>query len=305
MMKGIVYIAALAMLIVQGCKNSSETTDESQTEVKTPVTFTAVEHSSISEYIQLSATSVYQKKNQVKSSTNGYIEKSSARIGEYVEAGKPLYYIRTKEAEVLRKFHENDTSYKITGLIVIKAPESGILTEVVKFTNDYVSDGDPLATIAEQNSFVFILNVPFEQKKYAPVGTVCNVLLPDSTNLQGTVISQLSMVDPVSQTQSYAVKVNSISKLPENLVATVRLVKHTKSNTQILDKSCVLTDETMEKFWVMKLINDSTAVKVPVKKGISTDDKIEILSPVFNASDRIINSGQYGLADTANVTINK
>ena len=183
MMKGIVYIAAFALLISQGCKNSSETTDESQTEVKTPVTLTTVEHSAISEYIQLSATSVYQKKNQVKSSTNGYIEKSSARVGDYVEAGTPLYYIRTKEAEVLRKFHENDTSYKITGLILIKAPESGILTEVLKFTNDYVSDGDPLATIAQQNSFVFILNVPFEQKKYAPVGTVCSILLPDSTKL--------------------------------------------------------------------------------------------------------------------------
>jgi multidrug efflux pump subunit AcrA (membrane-fusion protein) len=305
MMKGIVYIAAYALLIVQGCKNSSETTDESQTEVKTPVTLTAVEHSAISEYIQLSATSIYQKKNQVKSSTNGFIEKSSARVGEYVEAGKPLYYIRTKEAEVLRKYHEKDTTYKVTGLIVISAPESGILTEVLKFTNDYVNDGDPLATIAEQNSFVFILNVPFEQKKYAQVGTVCSILLPDSTKLQGTVISQLSMVDPVSQTQSLGVKVNSALKLPENLLATVQLVKSTKPNTQVVDKSCVLTDETMENFWVMKLINDSTAVKVPVKKGISTDDKIEILSPVFSATDRIINSGQYGLADTANVTINK
>ena len=305
MRNSIVYIAAFAMLIIQGCKNSSEATDETQTEVKTPVTLTTVEHSAISEYIQLSATSVYQKKNQVKSSTNGYIEKSAARVGEYVEAGKPLYYIRTKEAEVLRKYHANDTSYKVTGLIVINAPESGILTEVLKFANDYVSDGDPLATIAEQNSFVFILNVPFEQRKYAQVGTVCSILLPDSTRLQGTIISQLSVVDPVSQTQSLGLKINSNLKLPENLVATVQLVKRTKPNTQVVDKSCVLTDETMENFWVMKLINDSTAVKVPVTKGISTDDKIEILSPAFNASDRIINSGQYGLADTAKITINK
>lgn len=302
---GIVYITAFALLIAQGCKNSSEATDETQTEVKTPVTLTAVEHSAISEYIQLSATSVYQKKNQVKSSTNGYIEKSTARVGEYVEAGKPLYYIRTKEAEVLRKYHANDTAYKVTGLIVINAPESGILTEVLKFTSDYVSDGDPLAIIAEQNSFVFILNVPFEQRKYAQVGTVCSILLPDSTKLQGTIISQLSVVDPVSQTQSLGVRVNSNMKLPENLVATVQLVKRTKPNTQVVDKSCVLTDETMENFWVMKLINDSTAVKVSVTKGISTDDKIEILSPAFNISDRIINSGQYGLADTAKITINK
>jgi hypothetical protein len=61
----------------------------------------------------------------------------------------------------------------------------------------------------------------------------------------------------------------------------------------------------MDNFWVMKLINDSTAVRVPVTKGISSDDIIEIVSPLFNLTDRIINSGQYGLADTAFVTINK
>jgi hypothetical protein len=305
MMKGVLFIALFPLLLAQGCKNTAETTDESQTEVKTPVTLTTVEHSSISEYLQLSATSVYQKKNQVKSNITGYIEKSTARVGEFVQAGQPLYYIRTKEAEALRHYHANDSSYSITGLIVVKAPESGILTEVLKYTNDYVSDGDAMATIAQQNSFVFILNMPFEQKKYAPVGTVCNIVLPDSTRLQGTVISQLSVVDPVSQTQSFALKINSSLKLPENLVATVQLVKHTKLNAQVVDKSCVLTDETMENFWMMKLINDSTAVKVPVTKGISTDYKIEIITPVFNATDRIINSGQYGLSDTAFVTINK
>jgi biotin carboxyl carrier protein len=305
MMKSIFYLAVFAVLIAQGCRNTSETGDELLTDVKTPVTITTAQHSSLSEYIELSATSVYQKKDQLKANITGYIEKSSVRLGEYIEAGSPMYYIRTKEAEVLRKFHVNDTSNKITGLIVIKAPETGIITEVLKYTNDYVTDGDALATIAQQNSFVFILNVPFEQKKYAPVGTQCTIMLPDSTILRGTITSQLSMVDPVSQTQSYAVKVNTGLNLPENLVATVQLVKHTKPDTQVLEKSCVLTDETMENFWVMKLINDTTAVRVPVVKGISADNKIEIVSPVFGPADRIINTGQYGLADTAFVTINK
>jgi len=304
-MKGFLYTAIFAILIVQGCKNAAESIDELQTEVKTPVTVTQFERSPISEYLQLSATSTYQKKNQVKSNVGGFIEQSTAKVGEYVEAGKPLFYIRTKEAEVLRKFHLIDTSLSVSGLIIVKAPESGILTEVLKYTNDYVSDGDAMATIAQLNSFVFILNVPFEQKKYAAIGTVCRIVLPDSTVLQGTIMSQLSTVDPVSQTQSYQVKVNTNLKLPENLVTTAQLVKRSKPDAQVVDKSCVLADETMENFWVMKLINDSIAVKVPVMKGIATDSKIEILSPVFTVADRIILTGQYGLADTALVSINK
>ena len=301
----ILPLAFLLTWIFSGCSSGSENQAEAETEVKTPVTLTTVERSSISENITLSATSAYLKKNQVKANVTGYIEKSFAIVGDYVQAGKPLFYIRTKEAEALSKFHSGDTSFHVKGLIEIKAPESGIVTEVNKYVNDYATDGDAMATIAQQSSFVFLLNVPFEFKKYATVGTVCVVVLPDSSRLNGTVVSQLSTMDAVSQTQLYQVRVSAGQKLPENLVANVMLVKNTKHNTQVVDKSCVLSDETMENFWVMKLINDSTAVKIPIKKGISTDSKIEITSPDFNPADRIIYAGQYGLPDTAFVTISK
>jgi len=305
MNKLIPVLAALVLLIAGSCKNTSNTDEEAQTEVKTPVTVTSVEHSGISEYIQLTAVSGYLKKNQVKTNVTGFIEKSLAHVGDFVEAGKPLFYIRTREAEALRKFHSTDSAYSFKGIIIIKAPESGILTEVIKFINDYVTDGDAMATIAQKNSFVFLLNVPYELKKYASVGSGCILLLPDSTRLDGRIFSQLSTVDPVSQTQSYEVKVSTGLSLPENLLATVQLVKSTKQNAQVVDKSCILSDETMENFWVMKLINDSTAVKVPVTKGISTNERFEILSPQFSPDDRILKTGQYGLSDTAYVHINK
>jgi hypothetical protein len=63
----------------------------------------------------------------------------------------------------------------------------------------------------------------------------------------------------------------------------------------------VLSDETENNFWVMKMIDSVTAVKIPVKKGLSTQDRVEILSPVFSPSDRILVSGNYGLPDTAKV----
>jgi multidrug efflux pump subunit AcrA (membrane-fusion protein) len=305
MNKLIIPLTAMIIFALSGCKNSTENASATDQEVKTPVTITTIERSSISESIQLSATSAYLKKNQVKANVTGYIEKSLVRAGEYVQAGKPMFYIRTKEAEALSRFHSSDTSFNIKGLIEIKAPESGIVTEVNKYVNDYTTDGDALATIAQQNSFVFLLNVPYELKKYATIGSKGIVVLPDSTRLNGTVVAQLSTVDPVSQTQLFIVKVILKQNLPENLVASVFLVKNTRQNAQVVDKTTVLSDETMENFWVMKLINDSIAVKVPVQKGISTDQKIEIISPVFSPGDRIIYSGQYGLPDTAFVMINK
>jgi hypothetical protein len=53
----------------------------------------------------------------------------------------------------------------------------------------------------------------------------------------------------------------------------------------------------------MKMTDSITAVKVPVKKGIETKDRIEILSPVFSDQDKILLTGNYGLGDTAKVRI--
>jgi hypothetical protein len=58
----------------------------------------------------------------------------------------------------------------------------------------------------------------------------------------------------------------------------------------------------MKEFWVMKLINDSTAIKIPVTIGNKNSEVIEVLSPQFNLSDKIIKKGNYGLPDTALVS---
>ncbi len=64
----------------------------------------------------------------------------------------------------------------------------------------------------------------------------------------------------------------------------------------MLPKPAILGNETQTEFWVMRLINDSTAVKIPVKIGIENFGEVEITDPVFQSSDKILFSGNYGLA---------
>jgi uncharacterized NAD(P)/FAD-binding protein YdhS len=87
------------------------------------------------------------------------------------------------------------------------------------------------------------------------------------------------------------------------LIATVKVIKSAKTISNSLPKSAVLADETQTEFWVMKMLNDSIAVKTPVKKGIETNDRIEILAPQFSIDDKILTSGNFGLSDTAKVKI--
>jgi len=293
----------IMLLVLISCANNSKPAVEETIKVTTPVTVTSISISTISKVLNLTATSSYLKKNTVKSTANGYITKISCNIGEYVKAGSPLYSIKTKEAEALSDYSKTNPDFAFKGELTIKAPASGIISEVTKQANDYVADGDQLCIIAEQNSLVFLLNVPFEQNKHAAIGTNCEILLPDSTRIQGTITSKLSAIDAVSQTQSFIVKPHTNTQLPENLTAFVQISESTKANTQVTDRNCVLTDETMENFWVMKLINDSTAIKIPVKTGIVTDSQIEIISPLFDKPVRLINTGNYGLPDTALVNI--
>jgi len=301
--KYIVFIVLLAFFT--NCKNSKETVNEEVSRATTPVTVTSIQVAPIGEAITLNAVSVFHQKNSVKATTGGYIEKVFVKIGDIVPAGKILYSLKTKEADALGSIAGKDSTFHFKGLMVVKAPSAGIITELNKSANDYVADGEQLCVISQQNSFVFELSVPFEQNKYVHVGQNCSLLLPDSTFVTGTINSKLATVDAVAQTQVYVIKPNNDRYLPENLVATVEIIKNGKQHAQVVDKNCVLTNETVDSFWVMKLINDSTAVKVPIVKGISTDTRVEILSPKFGKDDRLLNSGNYGLPDTAFVKITK
>jgi len=297
-------LAIIILIHLVSCGDNASTKTEEAVHVSTPVSTITIEKAPISEVISFNAVSIYQRKNIVKSMITGYVDHSFVNQGDIVKVGKPLYVVKTKEGDALSKFTPKDSTLAFKGNLTIVSPASGVVIEANKQINDYVSDGEQLCVLAVQNSFVFVLNVPFEQNKYAAIGKKCRIILPDSTFLEGTVSGKLSTVDPTSQTQSFIVKPTvTTTILPENLSVQIQITKSSKANTQVIDKVCILSDETMEKFWVMKLINDSMAVKTTINPGITAGNKVEILAPTFLPSDRIINKGNYGLADTAFVTI--
>ena len=290
-------------MLITACGGRDANATDEAVAVRTPVTLTSIAISSITQSVGLNATSSYLRKNQVRANATGYVEKCLVAVGDHVQTGQPLYTIRTKEADALSAVAAHDTSFTIKGSITINAPASGVVTEVNKQLRDYVSDGDVAAVIADENSFVFVVNVPFELNKFASNGTACSILLPDSTIINGTIESKLAAVDPVAQTQGYVVKPSTTTRLPEGLIGIVQLSQRTHGDAQVIIKSAVLSNEEMTRFWVMKLINDTTAVKVPITKGIASDDRIELLTPTFAPTDRIVLGGNYGLADTASVLI--
>ena len=297
------HTVVLIMILFCSCGGKTAT-DEKEPETKTPVSVTTATQEKLAETIEMNARSSFQISDNVKATLNGYIQQVYAKLGDIVKKGQLLFTLKTKEAAALSG-RTGDTTLNFSGLVKIYSPLTGVITTLSKQDGDYVQDGDDLAIVAEQNSLVFILEVPYESKKYVKTGSVCEISLPGGDIINGTITSEMPTVDAVSQTQNFILKPATSTLLPENLIVKVDIVKNIKPSAQTLPKAAVLTDETQSEWWVMKLINDSTAVKVSVKKGIESSNKIEILDPVFAATDRIIITGSYGLPDTAKVVITK
>ncbi|HVT86884.1 MAG TPA: HlyD family efflux transporter periplasmic adaptor subunit [Chitinophagaceae bacterium] len=301
MKKNIFYIPLLFLLC---CKSKEVQTDEEKTEVQTPVTVTTVSHEPMEDYVELNATSTFLQKWDVKANITGYLQTANVQLNQPVTKGEILYTVKTKEAESIgNTISILDSTLKFTGINKIPAVASGFISQINHQAGDYVQEGEPLAVITDTRSFVFLLDMPYELRPYVMNKKSLEMVLPDGEKLNGIISGTMPGMDPASQTQKIILKVNAPHFLPENLIAKVKVVKSEKNNTASLPKSALLTDETQSEFWVMKLIDSSTAVKVPVKKGIETGDKVEILSPPFSPSDRIVVTGNYGLPDTAKVKI--
>ncbi|MGN6541475.1 MAG: efflux RND transporter periplasmic adaptor subunit [Ginsengibacter sp.] len=301
-----VFALFVCLLLFASCKTKDTTTTDTPAEVRVSVTVTSVSFEPLQQYIDLNATSTFLRQNFVKSNLNGYIQKATIKFGDYVNRGRVLFVLKTKEAAAIgNSVNKLDSNFNFSGVNVVRADASGYVMQVNHQAGDYVQDGEQLAVINDSKSFVFVMNVPYEYKPYVSTGKQVQLTLPDGEKLWGTVKPSLPIMDSASQTQAVSLNVNSPHPIPVNLVAKVQLLKALKTAAPTLDKKAVLSDETETNFWVMKMINDSTAIKVPVKTGIESGAKIEIISPAFQPNDKILLSGNYGLEDTTKVIVQK
>ncbi len=297
-----------AILFISSCKSKTGSAgeDPAPDEVRTPVTITHISTQPITQYEELNAMSSYLQNSFIKATASGYIKSANIKLGEYIKAGQLAFVMQTKEAKALgNTINVLDSSFRFSGLIRISATQTGYITSVDHQVGDYVQDGEQLAILSDAKSFGFLLNLPYELRPYLAGNKEVDIVLPDKRHVKGVVAHVMPSVDSVSQTQAVLIKVDPSYSIPQNLIAKVRIATASKSDVTTLPKDAVLTDEAQSDFWVMKMIDSITAVKVPVVKGMETEDKVEIVRPQFSASDKILLSGNYGLPDTAKVKIVK
>jgi multidrug efflux pump subunit AcrA (membrane-fusion protein) len=302
-----ILILAFIVATLSSCNHSAKSNegDDENAKARTPVTVISISKEDISSTVTLNASSSFLKKSTLKSPVAGYIKEINVKIGEHVKTGQPVFTMQTKEAAAYKNLKLKDSTFNYSGMIHVRANSDGVVNNLPHVAGDYVQEGDELCSMAEQSSLVFLLEVPYEMHQYVEMNKLCTITLPDGRTIAAKIESKLSNMDSASQTERYVIRPSSAENIPENLLASILIVKTKKEKTVTLPKDAVLSNETQTEYWVMKIVNDSLAIKIPVHTGIRSDNKIEITEPAFTEKDRFVSSGSYGLPDSAFVTITK
>lgn len=271
----------------------------------TPVKIANPTVTSLTDYMRFNANTTFLKKEIIRSTFQGFIQKVFKNIGDNVRTGDLIFQIITKEAYATdsMKIKLGDENFR--GSVLIKAKSNGILTETNYNIGDFVLDGEQLAVISNPSSLAVLLNVPYQHVTKIKIGSGCILILPNGQKLNETITKALPSVDLISQTQTFLVEFSDLKNLPANLNIEIKIPKNIVKNVTVLPRTAIQSNETLDNFWIMKMINDSTAIKIPITKGIENDSLVQIIQPDLQINDRIIVDGAYGLLDTAKVVITR
>lgn len=298
-----IILTACCCCIVGSCvhKNTEEETGAGP--AVTAVTVTSPVMHSFTDMIRLNGNTQFQKKLVVRATITGYITAMRWKTGDHISGGALFCTIKTKEQDALKNIDNNDPSLKqFQTPLNVFANVPGIITGVNYSAGDFVNEGDILATITDPSSMVLIVNVPYEYHSYVYSGKLCSVKFPDGKILQSAIQEEVPIVDSASQTQTFLIRFPGNQSLPENINLVVLIPVRQTRNALSLPLQAIQTNETQDEFWVMKMANDSLAVRILVTVGLQADSLQEITSGI-GVNDKIITAGAYGLSDSSIVKL--
>lgn len=273
--------------------------------VGTPVKVAHPKYADMTEFIDLNANTIFLDKEIVRATFQGFIENIYKNIGDNVKSGEVLLQIKTKESAADDSLRISLGRETFLGFVNLRARSDGVLTALNYHSGDFVSDGEEIAIISDPSSLRISLNVPYQYVGKIRRDKQCDILLPDGTTLPAVIQKVIPSVDPTAQTQTFLLKMFDGAGLPENLNVNAHVPLRTVKNALTVPRGAVMSNETLDQFWIMKMLDDSTALRVDVRRGLENDSLVQIIDPQVNISDRIISDGAFGLPDTASVSISR
>jgi len=291
----IVFSATLGACAPQ--QQSSEKTAKSDVKISSPIICPA------NRQICFQCITRYMQTNDIRSQITGTITQVNCTVAGNITVNQSLFTIQPQEAAALQKskFHNPI----LNGLSdTVFSHQNGQLKNLNVQIGDFVQAGDILASCIRTNSMRVIAYIPVEQVSKIEKIKDCLVFLPDGSTVNGQISGKLPTAETQDQTVAYIVDIKTAISLAENINLTVQFNTEQIQNAVFVPGSAVLGNEEQTCFWIMKLVNDSTCIKVPIEKGIKKDSLIQLIGSNLTINDRIISEGGYGLPDSARIQTN-
>jgi multidrug efflux pump subunit AcrA (membrane-fusion protein) len=321
-MKNFILFFILFSGLFFGCKKDD--TQETTPPVTVDVKVAAIKSGSIDETVTASGSTTNLHETQLRSPINGVITKFQFFNGDTIRKGDVVAAILTKEshasiqgAEKLMRSAatpgQHDEAEKAlaiarenAGSAVVTAPFTGILNNKLKNETELISEDEPIASLIDPKSIVFIADVPsgtLPLIKKNQSATVRFPMIPGKA-FHGTVNRIEPLLNPADQTAHVQITFSEPGvNLQRSLFGDVTFVTGKKTNILLAPVSALLRDDENSTTSVMVAGKDSLSHKVEIEVGIRQDSLVEISSGKLTAGELVIVQGHYGLPDSTRVRI--
>ncbi|MDX1766441.1 efflux RND transporter periplasmic adaptor subunit [Arenibacter sp. NBRC 103722] len=288
---------------VSSCKNPSATANTAPVPIQ--VKATAVQKNDIKEYLTFNGVTQFQKKENIRANLTGYISWLPFEVGSTIRSGQTFAMVRTKEQDALTEAIKIDSSLaKFSAPIRIYSNATGVITILNVVKNDYVAEGDVLATVAQPRTLTVQVNIPYEYEDNIDIGTPCEIILQNEKAIFANITGILPVINPIAQSQNFLIALPD-EDLPENLNVQVRTIYKENKNAISVPHEALQTNELLTDFWVMKVVNDTLAIKEKVVPLLRNDSLVQIQSANLQLNDMVVTEGSYQMQDSTLVSIQK
>ena len=296
-------IGILLFSLFFSCKNKTGEKEEITAPIK--VKTALVKRHDLSEFLTFNGVTKYQQQEDIRANVTGYVSWMPFQRGDMIKRGQAFSSIRTKEQDALAEAAKIDSSLaKFSKPLSVISNASGIISNIKVVPNDYVSEGDVLATVSQPNTLAVQVSIPFEYAEKVKVGTDCKILLGGHPEIDAKISRVLNSTDSIGQAQHYLIRLPD-ADLPENLNVQVRIISEKAENALSVPKQALQTNELLTSFWVLKVVGDTLAIRENVKPLLESDSLVQIQSNQLKENDRVILSGGYQMQDSTSVSIEK
>lgn len=185
----------------------------------------------------------------------------------------------------------------------LRSPIDGVVTDRPLFPGETASAGSPVITVMDTSSLLAKLHIAQSSAQKLKVGASAQIFIPGIDEPQAATVSLISpALDPGSTTVEVWVKLpNGDGRYKVGTPAHTVLQGITIANAIQLPSGAILPADDGSTN-VLIVGTDGTAKKRPVKIGLRTAGKVQVLDGV-SPTDLVITEGGYGLDEGAKVKV--